>query len=734
MKIIPGFITRSINRQLTFFIGFVVFILLFTSGFIISQKVTEKYRAASRDYLAMTAEKYAESTSKILSLEFSTCETLQSAMQLYEDIPAENRRDYMNNLLRSTLERSDNLVDAWCVWEPDALDGLDSDYVNEENHDETGRFIPYWTKVGSTIECCALTDYVGGSWYEDPLRSDVGILIEPNQYEIGGETIWVCGVAFPIKNKNGRAVGVVGIDMSLKTLSELLKSARLYDTGYLSLISASGLKAVAADLSEEGQIDDEFSSGETSKIFKNSMKSLEDFSFESTDKNGVQLIKYFEPLKIGNAKEIWFLGVNVPVAEVMEDSKNLTLFIIVAFVVLLIIVNNFCYLIIKTITSQMKKGVNAMKNIAQGDGDLTVRMEVKNNNEMGQMYTYFNETMEKIQNSIKTVQNSSVHLQQQSNTLGNNMSDTAASANEITSNIESVNRQIKIQGNSVKDATSSIGVINTVMDELIFNINKQSSSVAQSSSAIEQMVANIRSVTDILNKNGEAIKSLEGSFESGKTSVDGTVQATLKIKEQASVLLEASNVIQNIANQTNLLAMNAAIEAAHAGDSGKGFSVVADEIRKLAEDSNTQGKNITDNLTEVISSIDEVSESVANLQGIFNEIYTSTQKVAQQEMTILSAMQEQSEGGNQVLEAIKEIKDVSVNVNTSGSKMQHETKTVSTEMDGLMRLTEEIAGSMEEMSIGMESINKSINSVNALTHQNLTSIEQLGSVVSTFKV
>lgn len=734
MKIIPSFITRSINRQLTFFIGFVVFILLCTSGFIISQKVTEKYRAASRDYLAMTAEKYAESTSKILSLEFSTCETLQSAMQLFEDIPAENRRDYMNNLLRSTLERSDNLVDAWCVWEPDALDGMDSDYVNEENHDETGRFIPYWTKVGSTIECCALTDYVGGSWYEDPLRSNVGILIDPNPYEVGGETIWVCGVAFPIKNKNGRAVGVVGIDMSLETLSKLLKSAQLYETGYLSLISATGLKAVAADIAEEGQIDAEFSFGETSRFFKSAVKSLEDFSFESVDKNGVRLIKYFEPLKIGNAKEIWFLGVNVPASEVMKDSRNLTYFIILAFIVLLIIVNIFCNLIIKTITSQMNKGVEAMKNIAQGDGDLTVRMEVKNDNEMGQMYTYFNKTMEKIQDSIKTVQDSSVHLQQQSNTLGNNMSDTAASANEITSNIESVNRQIKIQGNSVKDATSSVGVINTVMDELIFNINKQSSSVAQSSSAIEQMVANIRSVTEILNKNGEAIKSLEGSSESGKNSVDGTVQATLKIKEQASVLLEASNVIQNIANQTNLLAMNAAIEAAHAGDSGKGFSVVADEIRKLAEDSNTQGKNITDNLTEVISSIDVVSESVANLQGIFNEIYASTQKVAQQEMTILSAMQEQSEGGNQVLEAIKEIKDVSVNVNTSGSKMQQETKAVSTEMDGLMRLTEEIAGSMEEMSIGMESINKSINSVNDLTHQNLTSIEQLGSVVNTFKV
>ena len=734
MKIISDFISKSINRQLTFFIGFVVFILLCLSGFIISRNVTGKYTRASQDYLAMTAEKYAESTNKILSLEFSTCETLQTAMELYEEIPAQERRNYMDNLLRTTLENSDNLVDAWCVWEPDALDGLDSQYVNAENHDETGRFIPYWTKVGSKVECCALTDYVGGSWYEDPLKSDVGILIDPNLYEVGGETIWVCGVAFPIKNSNGKAVGVVGIDMSLATLSKLLKNAKLYDTGYLSLISATGLKAVDADISEEGQIDNYYSSGETSSLFKNATKTLKAFNFETIDKKGVKLIKYFEPLKVQSAKEIWFLGVNVPVAEVMKDSRKLTIFIILAFFILFIFVNFCCNLIIKNITKQMNKGVEAMKNIAQGDGDLTVRMEVKTDNEMGQMYTYFNKTMAKIQNSIKTVQTSSVQLQEQSNTLGYNMNDTAASANEITSNIESVNRQIQQQGNSVRGASESVGAINNAVDILISNINRQSESVAQSSSAIEEMVANIRSVTEILNKNGTTIKTLEDSSETGKLSVEGTVRSTLKIKEQASVLLEASNVIQSIANQTNLLAMNAAIEAAHAGDTGKGFSVVADEIRKLAEDSNTQGKNITNNLKEVIDSIQEVSKSAEQLQGIFNEIYSLTQTVAQQEMTILSAMQEQSEGGNQVLAAIKEIKDVSINVNTSGENMQKETKAVSEDMDGLMRLTEEIAGSMEEMSIGMESINKAINNVNDLTHQNLTSIEQLGSVVNTFRV
>ncbi len=728
-----SFLKKSISRQLSISIGVSLFVLLVLCGLLIAFNVNKGFSSVSESYLDSTASHYAESTGKILSVEYSICSTLQTALEQYEALPVRSRRSFINDLLRETLVDNESLVDAWTVWEPDALDGLDDEFANTENHDETGRFIPYWTRVGSLIECTALTDYVGGSWYEDPLRSPVGILIDPNPYEVGGQTIWVCGVAFPVRNKAGKAVGVVGIDMSLSTLSDMLKSAVLYDTGYLSLISATGLKAVDYDESEEGQIDSEFSGGSTSALFAEGARTLKSFQYES-ERNGVRLIKRVVPLKVQIAREIWYLGVNVPVAEVQKSSMIIMRFIVSSFVITLIVTIVLAYFIIRSMIREMNKGVLAMRNIAQGDGDLTVRMEVLSENELGKMYTYFNQTMEKIQNSLRTVKDSSENLQQQSGNLENNISDTAAAANQITSNVESVNRQIRQQENGVRETTDSLSKISTVVDSLTDSINKQSSSVNQSSSAIEEMVANIRSVTEILNKNTDSIKQLEKSSETGRVNVEGTVAATMKIKEQSELLLDASDVIQNIAEQTNLLAMNAAIEAAHAGEAGKGFSVVADEIRKLAEDSNAQGKSITENLKEVISSIEEVSTSTVAVQNVFNEIYNLSQRVAQQELTILSAMQEQSEGGNQVLEAIKEIKDISVNVNRGSSDMQKETDAVNAQMDSLMRLTEEITASMEEMSLGLESINKAINQVNDLTHKNRENIVELGSAVGKFRV
>ena len=707
--------------------------MLFISGTFIALNVQKSFGDISNDYLSSTAAQYAESTSRILSNEYSLCTELQTTLEMYQDIPAAYRRDFINNVLKQTLIENESLVDAWTVWEPDALDGLDYKYRNTKNHDHTGRFIPYWTRDGSTIDCCELTDYEGSFWYDQPLNSDVGILIEPNPYEIGGKTIYVCGVAFPIRAKNGKKVGVVGIDMSLATLSEMLKRTKVYETGYLSLTSAGGLKAVDADSSLEGQIDKEFESGDTSKYFQQAEKDLNPFVYKSKNK-GIDFIRYYVPLKILKAKEVWYLGVNVPEREVSKSSVRIKVFILVCFIITLIIIATLCYFVIKSFVKELCKGVDAMKNIAQGDGDLTVRMNVKNQNELGQMYKYFNETMKKIQDSIKVVHDSSQDLQEQSLNLTENFSETAAAANQITSNIDSVNRQIKQQENGVRSTNESVNKITEDVDSLIESINKQTTSVSQSSSAIEEMVANIRSVTEILNKNADTIENLEKSSEQGRINIEDTVNATMKIKEQSEILLEASTVIQNIAEQTNLLAMNAAIEAAHAGESGKGFSVVADEIRKLAEDSNTQGKNITDNLQEVLQSIEEVSKSAISMQDIFNEIYTLTQQVAQQELTILSAMKEQSEGGSQVLAAIKEINEITVSVNSGGANMQTETKAVNAQMDALMRLTEEITASMEEMALGMESINQAINEVNDLTHKNRENIDELGVVVSKFKV
>jgi len=728
-----NFLKKTITRELTVLICGFLAVLFIIGGIVIETIINKSYRNISQDYLSSVANEYSQSTNKILSLEYSICTTLQTTMEQFEEISADKRRDFFNNVLKSTLQENKNLVDAYCVWEPDALDGLDAKYANTENHDETGRFIPYWTRVGSTIECTYLTDYVGGFWYENPLHSSKGILIEPNPYEIGGETVYVCGVAFPIHNKSGKPVGVVGIDMTLSSVTELLKSAEIYETGYLSLISATGIKAVDKFEEHKGQIDDEFITGEPMNLFRKASGTLKPFQYEVMEE-GKKVIRRYVPMKIMDADEIWFLGVNAPVKEVTKNANKIVIFIVCAFLIMLILLILICEIVINHFAKDVKKGVAAIKNIAQGDGDLTVRMNVKNQNELNQMYGFFNETLEKIQTSIKSVKDVTEIMTSHGRELGETMSTTAASANEITSNIESVNRQVQMQGQNVLEASGSMEKIQATVADLIDRIQSQSSCVVESSSAIEQMVANIQSVTGILHKNSDTIKELEVSSESGRKNIDETVQATTKIQEQSQILLEASTVIQNIASQTNLLAMNAAIEAAHAGESGKGFSVVADEIRKLAEDSNHQGKKITLNLKQVIESINVVADSAIKLQEIFNQIYEYSQKVSQQEMTILNAMQEQSEGGTQVLTAMKEINDITIHVKEGGDAMHQETVSTAEKMDHLSRLTEEITCNMEEMSIGMESINQSINDVNDLTHKNTDNIGSLGLEVKKFKV
>jgi methyl-accepting chemotaxis protein len=248
------------------------------------------------------------------------------------------------------------------------------------------------------------------------------------------------------------------------------------------------------------------------------------------------------------------------------------------------------------------------------------------------------------------------------------------------------------------------------------------------------MVANIRSVTTILEKNSSAVESLGSVSEEGREKITSTVEITQKIEEQSENLLQASSVIQNIAAQTNLLSMNAAIEAAHAGESGKGFSIVADEIRKLAEDSNAQGKNITANLKQVMESIHLVAESTAATQSKFNQIFELTQTVAEQEKIIMNAMQEQSDGSGQVLEAVQQIKEITVTVQSSAQEMQAADEVVQQEVEQLSELTAEITGSMQEMTIGTTQINDSVNYINDSAVKNKHSIDVLAKVVGKFKV
>ncbi len=725
--------TESLRTRLAVLIGAGLGIVFLISGLFITLYTKTSLDELTQNYLWTLTKDNAASSKLTFSAAYANCRSLALAFGEIGSITRLNRRDYINKLLEDTLKKSSEYVDTWTVWEPNAVDGLDSMFADTEYHDSTGRLIPYWTKVNNKTECTPLTDYEGSFWYDNPLHSPTGIMIEPNLYELQGQKMFVAGVAFPIKNEADQPIGVVGIDFDLSRIAGEMLDTKIFKSGYLLLISDGGLIAAGPDADRIGAPSDMVS--QHAEKFNQAKQDRKPFVFKEKDTIlNKYCMKYIVPFTVEDAAETWYLALVAPVSEINGNAASISRLIISIFIVSLIIALILVFVLLSSAVNQIKAGMNAMKNIAQGDGDLTVKLAVHKNDEIGRMSKYFNQTIEKIRVAMHSVRKVSLTMREMGVSLADNMNETAAAVNEIKSNIDSVNAQVQRQGNDVGRANSSVETIADSVGRLMQDIQTQSSSVVQASSAIEEMVANIRSVTQILEKNSGSMRSLGTASEEGRQSVVRTVDFTTKIEEQSQSLLQASTIIQNIASQTNLLAMNAAIEAAHAGETGKGFAVVADEIRKLAEDSNKQGKTITDNLKDVLSSIHQVTAATTALQDKFNQIYELTKTVEQQEAVIMHAMQEQSEGGGQVLDAMRQINEITVNVKTSGDAMQEASSAVSSVMSELMRLTQEITGSMQEMTLGTANINESINNINDNTKQTRDSIEHVVNEVEKFKV
>jgi len=416
-----------------------------------------------------------------------------------------------------------------------------------------------------------------------------------------------------------------------------------------------------------------------------------------------------------------------------KKSDNLT-FVVVISIISLAIAGLFSYIVGNNISRPIKTIISILRDISEGEGDLTRCIDVKSNDEINDMANYFNLTFQKIRTLVNLVKQQSIALKNVGINLSSNMTETAAAINEITANIQSIKNQTMNQSASVTETSATMEQISKSIDKLNQLIEDQSANVTESSSSIEEMMANIGSVTQTLFKNSENIKRLSASSEAGRSVLDTVTAAIKDVAKESDGLIEISQIIQNIASQTNLLSMNAAIEAAHAGDSGKGFAVVADEIRKLAELSSTQTKTIGIVLNRIKDSISVIIKYSDEVVIKFNSIESEIKTVSEQEEGIRRAMEEQSEGSKQVLEAITILNDITQKVQASSLEMLTGTNQVSKEARSMNTITQEITGGMNEIASGAEQIAVGVNAVNELSVENKSCIVALVSEVDKFKV
>jgi methyl-accepting chemotaxis protein len=440
-----------------------------------------------------------------------------------------------------------------------------------------------------------------------------------------------------------------------------------------------------------------------------------------------------EEVAIGSVSALdWYIAAisHVTFSDVLSSQMTVVFLVMMAVIALIFIIFLF---LIGWMLQPLNKMISALDYISTS-WDLTQQIENKHRDETGILGDFFNLTFGKMKGLIIDIKRKTFGLTETGEELTDQMTKTRKDIDGINSNIQIMRNQVLSQADKVNATSNTMDNIISGLEDLNKHITVQAESVSQSSSAIEEMLANIQSVTHTLIRNTANINTLTESSQAGRIDLQKVSADIKEIAQESENLLQINSVMQTIASQTNLLSMNAAIEAAHAGETGKGFAVVADEIRKLAENSSVQSKTISAVLKKIKSMIDTITKSTGILLERFALIEQEVQTVSDQESQIRNAMEEQGEGSRQILEAVTQLNTVTSQVRRASSEMTEGSKSVKTQSRDLKNITSEVAGSMDEMTQSADEISTAITRVQEISKENKENIDGLSTEIARFKV
>ncbi|MBS7261222.1 MAG: methyl-accepting chemotaxis protein [Treponema sp.] len=513
----------------------------------------------------------------------------------------------------------------------------------------------------------------------------------------------------------GQKKGILGIDLSIESLSELMS----YDNGYETL--------------QHFVVD-----AETNEIIIATNKDLigQQFTQVITDRNRnsckINGIDNLMTSRI-NAQTNWMVISCVSRAEIEKPIIKRTINMFLMGTIFFILVFALTSFILGTsLAKPIIKTVSFTKHLSEGEGDLTIRIHTHAKNEVGDLVHYFNQFVESQRIMISDLKKSENDLNLIGQELHSSAQESASSIAQIMANIEGVRRQTESQSHTFEQVINLINESILKIHELDSLITQEADSISDSSCAIEEMVGNINSVTDNVEKMAHEFGELEKVSGEGLARQNEVNEKINRMVEQSKILLDANNTIANVAEQTNLLAMNAAIEAAHAGEAGKGFSVVADEIRKLAENTSDQSAAIGQELQRISATIEAVVDSSDKSRVAFDNVQARIGKTNEIVRIISNAMDEQASASKQVLESLQTITANSNIVKLTASNLEQDSVHIQSSMAELNQVVSTVNGSMDEMAIGAKEINSSAQHISDMANKTQDNINTLNALVGRF--
>ncbi len=612
---------------------------------------------------------YAMDTARTLAANLTTMVEEQKADRALTDA-----------MFQRILKNNEQFMGVWSVWEPNAFDAQDEKYINTERHDASGRYVPFWTRDGDRIVPSPIVDYDTSDFYLLPKQKGQEMILEPFVYPIAGKDVLLTSIIVPVTIDN-EFKGIVAVDMSLETFAQLSQQVKLFESGFGSIISNNGMFVthpnndyVTKPFAEQEQYT--YRNEILSAIQQGKASVIQDFSSYLQEDSYIVTA----PIHIGKTETPWSLLVTVPTKEVLAQTTKLTwtmVIIGVAGLIYLIIVLTW---LIRRIVRPIVMTVEQVQAIA--DGNLAVEpLAEDSKDELG-------------------------HLAKAVNIMTSNTRTLIQEATQISNQASTFSDRLM---SSTKNMSVSIDQVLTTTSELATGATLQAEHAALTlgvTQEVEQKLQAIQAaIKEMTHRSQETTQASKQGLVHAEQSIQGMEAMSEQVTLTASVVQQLSDqsteinrilqVINAIAGQTDLLALNAAIEAARAGEHGKGFSVVAEEVRKLAEESAKSTSQIAAIIDTVVKETVKAGDA---MQNVVAAVQTNTQYLDANKQALDAILQH-------IVDTVAQIDEVT----TASHLIQTETVEVVRAVENMTAVSQQSSAGTEELLATMEQQNTAVH-------------------------